>query len=148
MAAGEGKAELGGEWKAEFRRTLMEWVVREGEPVDEGGSRYTGSHHPDWLGLGAHLNQPAYIRQARYPTAHQRSVIAEWTAGTPDDGCELQFGAMSWSDSSWTTWDSFAEDAERRTGVDVRVFCVCGRIAGVMWRWEGGYAELLRGITE
>lgn len=45
---------------------------------------------------------------------------------------------MEWKDSVWTEFaGTFVED-ERRTGIDVKVFCRCGRIAGVVWRYDGG----------
>jgi hypothetical protein len=145
-AAGSGAAS-GADWRAEFQEAVLRFIVREGSPIDERGSRYRGSHHPDWLGIGAHLNTPGYIRAGAW-TARQREIVAEWTAGLGEGtGCELDFEQMSWSNSSWTTWDSFDESMGRATGVDATVFCRCGRIAGVVWRWEGGLARLIRGVT-
>lgn len=79
MAVG---AEGSEDWRAGFQRVMLEWLVRHGEPIDERASRYSRYHHPDWLGLGAHLNTPGYIREARHLLASQRAVVADWTAGT------------------------------------------------------------------
>ncbi len=49
---------------------------------------------------------------------------------------------------SWTVWGGTMGEDWRETGVDATVWCACGRIAGVTWRWNGGMAELLRAITE
>jgi hypothetical protein len=99
------------------------------------------------MGLGAHLNVPAFIREAA-ATEFQLGVVAEWTQGLETGvGCEVDWERCDWTDAVWTEWGgSFAED-ERVNGIEARIWCACGRVAGVMWRWEGSYAELLRAIT-
>lgn len=136
-----------GDWRGGFREALLRFVVREGTPVDERSSWYSGNHHPDWLGLGAHLNTPEYIREGA-ATGFQRAVVAEWTAGLGEgEGCPLDLGRMSWRDSVWTEFAGTFEEDERRSGIEAEVWCACGRVGGIAWRWGGGYGELLRAIT-
>ena len=142
-AAGSGD----GGWRAEFREAVLRWVVQEGSPVDDR-SYYNDYHHPDWLGLGAHLNVPGYIRAAGGATAHQREVISSWSEGTPEGGCPLDVERMRWSGTMWTRWGGTMGEDERVEAVDAEVWCACGRVAGVTWRWNGGMAELIRGITD
>jgi hypothetical protein len=146
MGVAAGGAEPERDWRAEFREAVLRYIVREGSPIDERASCYSDYHHPDWLGIGAHLNMPEYIRQGRYLTGHQRAVIADWSEGT-GEGCELDFERMSWSGGEWTRWGGTMGEDERVECVDATVWCRCGRIAGIVWRWNGGMAELMRGIT-
>lgn len=144
----EAASGSGLDWRAGFQEALLRFVVREGGPIDERGSWYTGNGHPDWLGLGAHLNTPGYIRKGA-ATEHQRAVVRDWTAGLgEDEGCPLDLGRMSWRDSSWTEFAGTFEEDVRVSGIDAVVWCRCGRVGGITWRWEGGLAELIRGITE
>lgn len=145
MREAAGSGEPG--WRGEFREAVLRYVVREGIPIDVAGSHYNRYHHEDWLGIGAHLNIPAYIRQAGGATEHQRRMISGWSAGTPEGGCPLDLARMSWTESVWSEWGgTFAED-ERVSGIDAVVWCECGRVGGIAWRWGGGYGELLRAIT-
>ena len=140
---------MSGSWKAEFRAAVLQWVVEHGAPVDERGSRYSDYHHPDWLGLGAHLNIPGYIRAAGGATMHQRAVVQEWSEGLAEgEGCGLDLERMSWSAGVTDKWGGTMGEDERVEVVDVVVWCRCEKVAGVTWRWEGGMAELLRGITD
>jgi hypothetical protein len=134
-------------WQEEFREAVLRFVVERGEPVDPvNGSHYSRYHHPDWLGLGAHLNTPSYIREGAH-TVRQRETVRTWTAGLGAEGCPLDLERMSWRDATWTEFaGTFSED-ERCSGIDADVWCACGRVAGVAWRWGGGYAELLKAVT-
>lgn len=106
------------EQKAAFHCAVIDTIIARATPVTTGRSTY-GWQAEDLYVLRGHM-----------------------------EGCEPDYEASTWSDSEWTEWmGTFCED-ERGTGIDAVVTCRCGTVQGRTWRYTGGYADLIRAITE
>jgi hypothetical protein len=133
----------GGEHDAAgIRGVVLTWLVRNGEPL-----RAADRDAVERIGMQIHVAGDRRLASGA-STAHQREVFARWLDGVPDGGCELMFEQMAWEETSWTVYSSFDESVSQEHSINVSVFCRCGRIAGVTWRYEGTWGELIRGITE
>lgn len=108
------------EQKAAFHQAMTGAIVARGVLVDRRASEY------GWAG---------------YDTG-EREHVRE---------CGADPGASTWADAEWTEFlGTFAEPAptERRRGIEATVTCNCGLVEGERFRYTGGYAELIRAITE
>lgn len=134
----------------EIRAAVLRWLVRNGNPV-----RSAGLDVYERMGMQMHLSGERRMleglesrRGARGGGKRAYGIFMRWLEEVPETGCELMFERCSWEDASWSTWNSFDETGWTEYGVDVEVWCRCGKIAGAVWRYEGSWGDLLRGITE
>lgn len=134
---------------AEIRRAVLGWLVAHGEPLRGARGELTFDVY-ERAGMQLHLSGNRRILEpwALRGMSRAREVIGRWLEGVPEGGCELMFERCSLEDSYWTEYNSYDESVRTETGIDMQVFCTCGRIAGAVWRYEGSWGGVLRGITE
>jgi len=118
-------------WKEEMKEAIVLYVVEQGDLVREdstepGHGRGTYHMYQDYakdysdFGLAMHVNE-----------------------------CGLDLPKSTYVDMDWYEFDgTFAEQPwGHREGTDAVVHCRCGKVAGRHWRYEGGLAALIKGVT-
>jgi hypothetical protein len=106
------------EQKAAFHAAIIDTITAQGTPVTTGGTQW-GWMSDDCYELREHMA-----------------------------GCSPVYETSTWSDSEWTEFVGTFEPTERGTGIDLVLTCRCGTVQGRTWRYTGGYADLIRAITE
>jgi hypothetical protein len=106
------------EQKAAFHCAVIDVLAAQGEPVTQGSTTY-GWQAVDYMELREHMA-----------------------------ACSPVYEASTWSDSEWTEFIGTFDPPEPRTGIDAVLTCRCGTVQGRTWRYTGGYADLIRAITE
>lgn len=120
LLQGEQKGqEMTPEQKAAFHEAVIDALVRSGDPVRTGDTTY------NWVDC--------------YGREDLRGHLAE---------CGLDYGLCSWAASRWSEFLDTFHGFEDHTGTGAVVSCRCGQVQGRAWRYQGGYAELIRAITE
>ena len=105
-------------WQEEFRRSLLDYLVRKGTPVGADASVY-GWIDGDYEEIREHFAS-----------------------------CGISCAQSTYEDSRWTEFGgTFAESDTERTGIDAVVTCNCGRYEGKHFRYTGGYAAMITEIT-
>lgn len=97
---------------------LVDFIIQRGSPVTEGNPYY------GWL--------DGHYTELRMHMA----------------GCRPVYTQCTWQESEWDEFQGTFDPDIRRQGVDLTLTCMCGEISGRTWRYDGGYAELIRAITE
>lgn len=105
-------------WKAELDKRIVRFLMRRGMLVSREANVYS------WMDYeGAEM---------------MRQHIT---------GCEI--GELTrWNESEWWEWGGTFDPDIRKQGIDLRLFCKCGEIAGRVFRYDEGYAALIRGLTD
>ena len=106
------------EQKEAFNRAVIDVIVAKGAPVSGSPSPYMWQD-PYWEALSLHAR-----------------------------GCGLDHRKCTWTDSQWTEFVGTEYPDEYRKGIDATVTCRCGVVRARAWRYTGGYAELIRAVTE
>lgn len=116
-------------WQEEFKAALIDAIVIKGGKVKDSYdlSRYVYSYS-GWQD---------YSEDYRDTGAYHIAT------------CAVDAARSTYDDSEWQEFQgTFAEEPwGRRTGIDAVVTCVCGKLDGVRYRYEGGLAELIKFIT-
>lgn len=107
-----------GTWKQEIHRRIINFMLRDGSPVDPKPSYYGWIAH-DYEKLFRHLAE-----------------------------CQSAYSSCTWDDDEWTEFAGTFADDRNCTGLKAIITCACGTVAGRMWRYRGSYAELIRGLTD
>jgi hypothetical protein len=109
-------------WKDEMNEAVIRYLVARGIPVDNtpGSSLYYGYIALDSQQVRKHLAS-----------------------------CELDIPKCSFTDITWTEFaGTFAESDNDCAGLEATVSCTCGQVKDRRFRYSGGYAEMLKAITE
>lgn len=118
-----------GSWKNGFKQALFGFIIDRGGLVQEDGGDIYGWReygHDEASGNG----EPAAV-------VHMR-------------GCSADLAASQYEDSRWNQFDgTLAEPpVSTHTGIDAVITCACGQVRNRTWRYTGGYADLIRAITD
>lgn len=105
-------------WEVEAHQKIVDFLLREGSPVGEMDTMY-GWMARDYAELDEHVKS-----------------------------CGLVYPECKWDDADWTEWGGTFHDDIPRRGLEVKVYCQCGEVAGRTWRYTGTHGDLLRAITE
>lgn len=105
----------------EIKRRILKFLTKNGLPADTDWSRwYYGWIARDWATLVTHL-------------------------GT----CKVDIIHSSYEDAYWYEFQgTFYEGDSTVRGIEAKITCACGEITNRVWRYAGGYVELIKGITE
>jgi hypothetical protein len=108
-------------FKAELSRRVVDVILSESSPVEVDPARntYYGWLASDWQDVYEHLSK-----------------------------CRPDYAKCTWDDVEWTEFTGTFSDDHDKTGVEVMLTCACGKLAGRPFRYTGGYADLLRKLTD
>lgn len=113
---------LPGSWELEFHKRIVTFLALHGQLVSKDSQ---GSYDSWWQD---------YSRAGSKVRTHLGN-------------CEVDAPRSAWKDGNWSTFNGTGEPDRYETGIEAEITCRCGQVAGRRFRYDDGYAALIRAIT-